>query len=208
MPGFIIATAFLALWEAVSLYLVLSEIRREKEPIVYYDDGTPPKFFITGDKHRNFQKTKKICRDMRTRKKDVLIILGDSGLNYYEDERDDQLKKELEEWKKSSGKEGRKKVLVIHQQFAANAVRNELEKDHEGLLEVKTGTFFKFIPEYGRKEDLVFKGEDDLLEELEKGGYDLLVADGKFRKFLKRESKTKFIAFTHFAVSGKLEESI
>lgn len=97
MLGFIIATAFLALWEAVSLYLVLSEIRREKEPIVYYDDGTPPKFFITGDKHRNFQKTKKFCRDMRTRKKDVLIILGDSGLNYYEDERDDQLKKELEE---------------------------------------------------------------------------------------------------------------
>ena len=118
-----------------------------------------------------------------------------------------KLKNELEEWKKSSGKEGKKKILVIHQQFAANAVRNELEKEGNDW-EVKVGTFFKYLPEYGRKEDISFAGEDDLLSELENGSYDLLVADGKFRKFLKRDSKTKFIPFTHFAVSGTLEESI
>ena len=32
---------------------------------------------------------------MNTRKKDVLIVLGDAGFNYYDDKRDDELKKEI-----------------------------------------------------------------------------------------------------------------
>ena len=52
-----------------------------------------PHFYITGDKHRNFLTVKRFCRQMKTRKKDVLIILGDSGFNYYGDERDDELKR-------------------------------------------------------------------------------------------------------------------
>ncbi|MBQ8203845.1 MAG: serine/threonine protein phosphatase [Clostridia bacterium] len=66
---------------------------------MYYDDGTPAKYFITGDKHRNFQHVKNFCRDMGTRRKDVLIILGDTGFNYYEDIRDDKLKKEISDLK-------------------------------------------------------------------------------------------------------------
>ena len=62
---------------------------------MYYDDGTPPKFYITGDKHRNFERVKGFCRDMNTRRKDILIILGDAGFNYYEDFRDDELKREI-----------------------------------------------------------------------------------------------------------------
>ena len=67
----------------------------KEKMFAYYDDGSPPKYFITGDKHRNFQYVKDFCRDMNTRKKDVLIILGDAGFNYYEDERDDKLKSEI-----------------------------------------------------------------------------------------------------------------
>lgn len=67
----------------------------EQKVISYYDDGTPVKFFITGDKHRNFEYVKSFCRDMNTRRKDVLIILGDTGFNYYDDWRDDKLKKEI-----------------------------------------------------------------------------------------------------------------
>lgn len=55
----------------------------------------PPKFFITGDKHRNFDNIEKFCRRMNTRKSDVLIVLGDTGFNYYADERDDKLKKKI-----------------------------------------------------------------------------------------------------------------
>lgn len=67
----------------------------KEKTFTYYDDGSPPKYFITGDKHRNFQHIKNFCRDMNTRRKDVIIILGDSGFNYYEDERDNKLKSEI-----------------------------------------------------------------------------------------------------------------
>lgn len=76
--------------------LYLGMHKKEKFPM-YYDDGKPPKFFITGDKHRNFENVKRFCLDMNTRRKDVLIILGDAGFNYFEDSRDDKLKKEVSE---------------------------------------------------------------------------------------------------------------
>ena len=58
-------------------------------------DITPPTFYIPGDKHRNFKSIENFCRKMKTRRKDVLIILGDAGFNYYNDARDDKLKKEV-----------------------------------------------------------------------------------------------------------------
>lgn len=76
-------------------FLIIKKTYQRDIPISYYDDGTPPKFFITGDKHRDFSRVKAFCRDMNTRRKDVLIVLGDSGFNYYEDKHDDQLKSEI-----------------------------------------------------------------------------------------------------------------
>lgn len=77
------------------LVLAVKNKWKTEKPMTYYDDGTPAKYFITGDKHRNFDDVKSFCRDMNTRRKDVLIILGDAGFNYYEDSRDDKLKKEI-----------------------------------------------------------------------------------------------------------------
>lgn len=76
-------------------FLVIKQVYGKDTVISYYDDGSPPKFFITGDKHRHFDKVKKFCREMNTRRKDVLIILGDTGFNYYDDKRDDELKREI-----------------------------------------------------------------------------------------------------------------
>ena len=76
-------------------FLVVKQAYHKDTVISYYDDGSPAKFFITGDKHRRFDKVKAFCRDMNTRRKDVLIILGDAGFNYYDDDRDDKLKKEI-----------------------------------------------------------------------------------------------------------------
>ena len=82
--------------EILALFLSAMKLRWYKEKATcYYDDGTPPKYFITGDKHRNFGYVKNFCSDMNTRRKDVLIILGDAGFNYYEDVRDDKLKQEI-----------------------------------------------------------------------------------------------------------------
>lgn len=76
-------------------YLTVKSTCKYDNLAPYYDDGTPPKFYITGDKHRDYSKVKSFCQYMNTRKKDVLIILGDAGFNYYDDERDDRLKKEI-----------------------------------------------------------------------------------------------------------------
>lgn len=79
----------------IVLVCVCLRVQKKEKQTVYYDDGTPAKFFITGDKHRNFENVKQFCHDMSTRRKDVLIILGDTGFNYYEDFRDDKLKKDV-----------------------------------------------------------------------------------------------------------------
>ena len=80
----------------IYLHLKMCRAARKSEKTVttYYDD-TPPAFYITGDKHRNFEKVKAFCQEMGTRRKDVLIVLGDAGFNYFEDVRDDKLKKEV-----------------------------------------------------------------------------------------------------------------
>ena len=54
-----------------------------------------PEFYITGDKHRNFKSVKSFCKRKKIQREDVLIILGDAGLNYYCDEMDDKLKREV-----------------------------------------------------------------------------------------------------------------
>ena len=82
--------------ELLSLFfLSVKQAYMEESVISYYDDGSPAKFFITGDKHRHFDRVKEFCREMNTRRKDVLIVLGDTGFNYYDDKRDDELKKEI-----------------------------------------------------------------------------------------------------------------
>lgn len=43
---------------------------------------TMSKIYITGDKHGDFSSVKKFCADNNTTKEDILIILGDVGLNY------------------------------------------------------------------------------------------------------------------------------
>lgn len=81
----------------ILLIFALSIIQAYKKEtfISYYDDGSPPKFFITGDKHRRFDRVKEFCIKINTRRKDVLIVLGDAGFNYYNDRRDNELKKEI-----------------------------------------------------------------------------------------------------------------
>ena len=51
--------------------------------------------YITGDTHRSFQRIKHFCERTATTKEDILIILGDAGINYYLNSRDITLKEQL-----------------------------------------------------------------------------------------------------------------
>lgn len=73
--------------------IMVEKVRQHKKDMRYFTaDSVPPKFYITGDKHRKFDTVELFCKCMKTRPKDVLIILGDSGFNYFEDYRDEKLK--------------------------------------------------------------------------------------------------------------------
>ena len=48
--------------------------------------------FLTGDKHTNFKGVEIFCKGFNTSRNDLLIILGDAGLNFYLDQQDRKLK--------------------------------------------------------------------------------------------------------------------
>ena len=51
--------------------------------------------YITGDKHGDFHDLKKDVKVRQTSSADILIILGDVGVNFFGDERDEKSKREL-----------------------------------------------------------------------------------------------------------------
>lgn len=52
--------------------------------------------FVTGDTHGDYKEVERKCRLLETTKEDVVIVLGDNGLNYYGDRRDQRLKAHLQ----------------------------------------------------------------------------------------------------------------
>ena len=51
--------------------------------------------YITGDTHGEFKRIEEFCHEFNTSKEDVLIILGDAGINYFGDS-DNKLKEYLQ----------------------------------------------------------------------------------------------------------------
>lgn len=51
--------------------------------------------YITGDTHGSFERILAFCEENETTTDDILIILGDAGINYWEDSRDKRFKKKL-----------------------------------------------------------------------------------------------------------------
>ena len=51
--------------------------------------------YITGDKHGDFREIFYFCYENRTTLDDIMIILGDAGINYYANEKDYILKNSL-----------------------------------------------------------------------------------------------------------------
>ncbi|MGN1147241.1 MAG: metallophosphoesterase, partial [Lachnospiraceae bacterium] len=51
--------------------------------------------YLTGDTHRKFGRIFDFCEEYETTTEDVLVILGDAGINFYCDARDTNLKIEL-----------------------------------------------------------------------------------------------------------------
>ena len=50
---------------------------------------------LTGDTHREFDRIEEFCEEYETTPEDVMVILGDAGINYWLDGRDRELKERL-----------------------------------------------------------------------------------------------------------------
>ena len=51
--------------------------------------------YLTGDTHGRFKRIRSFCRRMELTEDDVVVVLGDAGLNYFLDERDNRAKRRL-----------------------------------------------------------------------------------------------------------------
>ena len=101
----------------------------------------------------------------------------------------------------------RKKILIIHQQVIANAIRQEIRtRSDKQNTEVTVASWFMMKSELSEEEDLSLKEEMDYCKLIQNGNYDIVFADENMRGLVPGFKGT-FVNVRHFAVSGKLQES-
>ena len=101
----------------------------------------------------------------------------------------------------------RKKILIIHQQVIANAIRQEIRtRSDEQNTEVTVASWFMMKSELSEEGDLSLKEEMAYCKLVQNGNYDIVFADENMRGLVPGFKGT-FINVRHFAVSGKLQES-
>jgi len=91
------------------------------------------------------------------------------------------------------------KTLIIHQQFAANALRNTFDHPEN----VTVASWFTLLSEYAEERDFHIREEDTLIEAAK--DYDLIIADAVLKRVLP-DYQNAWIDYPHFAVSGRLSE--
>ena len=101
----------------------------------------------------------------------------------------------------------RKKILIIHQQVIANAIRQEIRtRSDEQNTEVTVASWFMMKSELSEEGDLSLKEEMDYCKLVQNGNYDIVFADENMRGLVPGFKGT-FVNIRHFAVSGKLQKS-
>lgn len=87
-----------------------------------------------------------------------------------------------------------KRVLIIHEPFAANALRDLLTD-----CEADCATWFTLKQQYAREHDFRIRTEDDLADAAAR--YDVIIGDNSFRRILPDKP---WISFPHYAVSAEV----
>ena len=98
------------------------------------------------------------------------------------------------------------KILIVHEQITANAVRSALCS--AGAARVDVATFFDMADEIARPDDKVMREETDFTQVVSEGGYDEIWADAALKPLLPAGSKAGFVELPHFAVSGSRQGGI
>jgi nitrogenase molybdenum-cofactor synthesis protein NifE len=94
-----------------------------------------------------------------------------------------------------------RRVLVVHQQVAACALREQLLA--AGARSVTVGCWFMMDPALTQAGDVPLAEEDDFTALVASGGFDLIVADPTMGPLVP-DFAGEWLPFPHFALSGKL----
>lgn len=92
-----------------------------------------------------------------------------------------------------------KKVLIIHQQIAANEIRREIRRGCDA--KVTAATWFMQAERFKEPQDLQLTTEEQFIRAVEAGGYDVIIGDVMLKRALKGY-RGDYIPLPHFAVSG------
>lgn len=93
------------------------------------------------------------------------------------------------------------KILIVQQQVMAGSIRAELRK-RGGDGKITVASWFSMEKDLLEEGDVSLKDEEDYMELVEKGRYDVIFADPCMRRMTKDFSGV-FVDAVHFAVSGK-----
>ena len=94
-----------------------------------------------------------------------------------------------------------KKILIVQQQVMAGSIRAELRK-RGGDGKITVASWFSMEKDLLEEGDVSLKDEEDYMELVEKGRYDVIFADPCMRRMTKDFSGV-FVDAVHFEVSGK-----
>ena len=98
-----------------------------------------------------------------------------------------------------------RRVLIVHQQTAASAAREQIEE--AGASDVNCATWFLQPEELKREGDLRLETEAQFAELCREGGYDAIVGDPEFLRAARMLGyQGNLVEFPHFAVSGVLAD--
>ena len=105
--------------------------------------------YITGDTHGAFDRIQEFCNQWNTTKDDIMIILGDAGINYYLNKRDENPKCKLDEIPITlfcihGNHEQRPKMIASYEEIEWCGGIVYLEKDHPDILFAKDGEVYNF----------------------------------------------------------------
>lgn len=119
---------------------------------------------------------------------------------------DKKLRDILKEKIRNSGinKLDKPKILVIHQQFFANAVR-DLIREEMNYDNISVSTWFMLIDEYSKEGDQRLIEEGDLASLVDSENYNVIIGDPLLQMLI-AENEALFIPLPHFAISGELHE--
>lgn len=105
--------------------------------------------YITGDKHANFKSVQSFCEKEKTNINDILIILGDAGINYFANERDNKLKNSLSKYPITffcihGNHEERPENISTYKTKTFHEGTVYYEEDYPNILFAKDGEVYNF----------------------------------------------------------------